>query len=248
MLNGAAAIHDAEVALPGSTSEDVGAGLFDGTYGSADETGRLFAEAPRPRRGGGDRPRHGARPHAARRATRPTPSAPCCAPRRAADVPVTVHVAIGTDTVHMHPACDGAALGAATHRDFLRLAALVEGLDGGVYVNVGSAVVLPEVFMKAVAMVHNARAAESPGADPIRITTGQPRHAASLPPARERARAARRRRASTSPGHHELNVPLLRLAILGGAAPVGGGGVSPRPLADVLARARRAAPRASWAT
>jgi len=216
VLNGAAAIHDAEVALVGSTSEDVGAGLFDGSYGSAEETGRLFAEASeravREDLGFGtalgrtllDRsPAHAER------------SVLCAAWQ--AGVPVTVHVAVGTDTVHMHPACDGAALGTATHRDFLRLAGLVEGLDGGVYVNVGSAVVLPEVFMKAVAMVHNARHAEESDAVPLRITTGNLdmlRHYRPKVNVLERPAV----QGFEITGHHELNVPLLRLAILQAAA------------------------------
>ena len=211
-MNGAAAIHDAEVALHGSTSEDVGEGLFEGTYGTADETGRLFADASARSRGGSEglgtalgrlllaaKPKHAGI------------SVLCEAARR--NVPVTVHVAIGTDTVHMHPACAGADVGAATHRDFLRLATLVEGLEGGVYVNVGSAVVLPEVFLKAVAMAHNAR----PGKR-IRITTGnldmnrhyRPRVNVLERPAEHGYDVA---------GHHEITFPLLRLAILAALAP-----------------------------
>jgi hypothetical protein len=121
---------------------------------------------------------------------------------------VTVHVAIGTDTVHMHPACDGAHVGAATHRDFLRLASLVEGMDGGVYVNVGSAVVLPEVFMKAVAIVHNADPSRR-----VRITTG---NLDMLRHYRPRVNVVQRPAVTgyDIAGHHEVNVPLLRMAIL----------------------------------
>jgi len=220
VLNGAAAIHDSEVALQGSTSEDVGGGLFEGTYGNADDTGCLFAEAAARAVGEGlgfgtalgrlllerDAPNAGL-------------SVLCEAARR--DLPVTVHVAIGTDTVHMHPACDGAAVGAATHHDFLRLAGLVEGLDGGVYVNVGSAVILPEVFLKAVAMVHNARAREHPGSPPLEITTG---NLDMLRHYRPRVNVLERPAAHgyDIAGQHEYVVPLLRLAILeaaeGGAA------------------------------
>lgn len=216
VLNGAAAIHDAEVALIGSTSEDVGAGLFDGSYGSAEETGRLFAEAAgcAASEGIGFGTALG-RALLERDPPQVERSVLCMAYR--AGIPVTVHVAVGTDTVHMHPACDGAALGAATHRDFLRLAGLVEGLDGGVYVNVGSAVVLPEVFMKAVAMAHNARHAESPEAPPIRITTG---NLDMLRHYRPRVNVLERpaMRGFDLAGHHELNLPLLRLAILHAAA------------------------------
>jgi hypothetical protein len=211
VLNGAAAIHDAEVALLGSTSEDVGEGLFDGTYGSADETGRLFAAAAA--RASKDGTGLGTALGAELRDRRP-PNAPASVLCRASEkgVPVTVHVAIGTDTVHMHPACSGADVGAATHRDFLRLATLVEGLDGGVYVNVGSAVVLPEVFMKAVAVVHNARPHPR-----VRIVTGnldmnrhyRPRVNVLDRPAVEGHEVS---------GHHEIVLPLLRLEILRAAA------------------------------
>jgi hypothetical protein len=207
VLNGAAAIHDAEVALLGSTSEDVGEGLFDGTYGSADETGRLFAEAAA--RAVAEGTGLGTALGAALLARKPPNAAAsvlCAAAGKG--VPVTVHVAIGTDTVHMHPACSGADLGAATHRDFLRLATLVEGLDRGVYVNVGSAVVLPEVFLKAVAVVHNAR--PNPR---VRIVTGnldmnrhyRPRVNVLDRPAVEGHDVA---------GHHEIVLPLLRLEVL----------------------------------
>jgi hypothetical protein len=108
----------------------------------------------------------------------------------------------------MHPSCDGADVGDATHRDFLRLASLVEGLDGGVYVNVGSAVVLPEVFLKAVAVVHNANPAAR-----VRVTTGNldmNRHY------RPRVNVLERpaERGFDVAGHHEITVPLLRLAVL----------------------------------
>lgn len=212
VLNGASALHDVEVALVGSTSEDVGAGLFDGSYGSAEETGRFFAEATA--RAVSEDIGFGTalgRTLLDRDPPQAERSLLCAASE--AGVPVTVHVAVGTDTVHMHPACDGAALGAATHRDFLRLAGLVEGLDGGVYVNVGSAVVLPEVFMKAVAMAHNARHAEDPDASPIAITTG---NLDMLRHYRPRVNVLERpaTRGFDLAGHHELNLPLLRLAIL----------------------------------
>jgi hypothetical protein len=217
VLNGAAAIHDAEVALRGSTSEDVAAGLFEGRYGASDETGRLFAEAAR--RAVEEQVGLGtalARSLLERDPEHAALSLLCQAGR--AGVPVTVHVAFGTDTVHMHPACDGAHVGAASQRDFLRLASLVEGLDEGVYVNCGSAVILPEVFLKAVALVHNARAGEGHADARIRIRTGnldmlrhyRPRVNVLDRPAVEGFDVA---------GHHELTLPLLRLAILVAAAP-----------------------------
>jgi len=112
----------------------------------------------------------------------------------------------------MHPACDGADVGAASHRDFLRLASLVEGLDGGVYVNVGSAVVLPEVFLKAVAIAHNARAAEG-HSGALAITTG---NLDMLRHYRPRVNVLERPAAKgyDIAGHHEIVLPLLRLAVL----------------------------------
>jgi hypothetical protein len=190
----------------------VAAGLFDGTYGSADETGRLFADAARRAvaEGIGLGTALG-RLLLERRA--PLADRSVLAQAAAANAPATVHVAIGTDTVHMHPACRGADVGAATHADFLRLATLVERLDGGVYVNAGSAVVLPEVFLKAVALVHNARGAEAPR---LRITTGnldmirhyRPRVNVLERPAEKGYDVA---------GHHEILLPLLRVAILAAA-------------------------------
>jgi hypothetical protein len=215
-MNGAAAIHDAEVALVGSTSEDVAAGLFDGTYGSADETGVLFADGARRAReeGIGFGTALG-RLLLERRA--PLADASLLAQAAAAGVPVTVHVAVGTDTVHMHPACRGEDLGAATHGDFLRLATLVERLDQGVYVNVGSAVVLPETFLKAVALVHNAPAASGARRErPLRITTG---NLDMLRHYRPRVNVLERpaEKGYDVAGHHEILVPLLRLAVLAAA-------------------------------
>ena len=207
VLNGASAIHDAEVALVGSTSEDVGGGLFEGSYGNADETGRLFADAAaRAARDGLGFGTVLGRMLLEARAPNAALSVVCMAAQRG--VPVTVHVAVGTDTVHMHPACRGADLGAATHGDFLRLASLVERMDGGVYINVGSAVVLPEVFLKAVALVHNITPERR-----VRITTGnldmlrhyRPRVNVLERPAEQGFDVA---------GHHEISLPLLRLALL----------------------------------
>lgn len=132
-------------------------------------------------------------------------------------MPVTVHVALGTDTVHMHPACDGAAVGATSHRDFRLLCTLVEGLDGGAYVNVGSAVLLPEVFMKAVAVVHNANPDRR-----VAITTG---NLDFLRHYRPRVNVVERPavKGYDLAGHHEILVPLLRAAILEKAAAARGG-------------------------
>lgn len=155
-LNGAASIHDFEIALAGQTSEDVEAVLPDGRFGAAEETGREMNTAI----AAGARDSIGMGEALGRRldaiAAAEFASASLVLQAWRATVPVTVHVAIGADTPHMHPVADPAAIGSATHRDFRLLCSLLSGLnDGGVYLNVGSAVVLPEVFLKAVSAVRN---------------------------------------------------------------------------------------------
>jgi len=155
-MNGAASIHDFELGLAGQTSEDVEAVLPDGSFGSAEETGREMnqAIALAQAKGIGMGEALGERLAAI---ANPAFAGACLlfqAWRR--KIPVTVHVAIGTDTPHTHPQASGAAIGAATHHDFRLFAALVRELNaGGIYLNVGSAVVLPEVFLKAVSAVRN---------------------------------------------------------------------------------------------
>jgi hypothetical protein len=152
--NGAAVIHDFEVALVGATSEDVDESLGPGRFGMADETGRVLNDAIE----SGTRSGMGIGQAVAMwLADRKPPFAHLSVLTAAArlNVPVTVHVAIGTDIIHMHPAASGAAYGEGSLRDFRRLAANVAKLAGGVYLNCGSAVVLPEVFLKAVALARN---------------------------------------------------------------------------------------------
>jgi hypothetical protein len=152
--NGAAVIHDFEVALVGATSEDVDESLGPGRFGMADETGRVLNDAIE----SGTRSGMGIGQAVAMwLADRKPPFAHLSVLTAAArlNVPVTVHVAIGTDIIHMHPAASGAAYGEGSLRDFRRLAANVAKLEGGVYLNCGSAVVLPEVFLKAVALARN---------------------------------------------------------------------------------------------
>ena len=153
-MNGAGCVHDLELALMGATSEDVGPALDDGSFGMARETAdalngaiaRGAAEGLGMGEAVGREILGGRYPHKQR-------SILAAAARRG--VPVTVHAAIGTDIHHMHASADGAALGATSHRDFETLAGLVATLEGGVYLNVGSAVILPEVFLKALALARN---------------------------------------------------------------------------------------------
>ncbi|MBY0522346.1 MAG: hypothetical protein K2R98_03070 [Gemmataceae bacterium] len=154
VLNGAAAIHDFELAFAGKTSEDVSSTLASGKFGMARETADAFALASRT--GAEHETGLGAAlgkhldaigcPH-------PDQSLVLAAHR--AGIPCTIHVALGTDIVHMHPHVSGAALGEASMIDFRRLCSVVSTMQHGVWLNLGSAVVLPEVFLKAVSVVHN---------------------------------------------------------------------------------------------
>lgn len=155
-LNGAAAIHDYELAAFGGTSEDVEAGLEDGSFGMAEETGsemnRAVAEAAKREAGLGE----GLAQALALRNGLPGGQASVLLAAQRHEIPITVHVSIGADFIHQHPSMDGAALGATSHRDFRRLAAALSGLDGGgVVLNLGSAVLLPEVFLKALTVARN---------------------------------------------------------------------------------------------
>jgi hypothetical protein len=220
-MNGAALIHDFEIALAGKTSEDVDAGIGGGEFGMAAETGEYVNEiaklATRIRIGYGE-------------AAGQFLTSGIVPARYAADsvlvaaykqrVPVTVHIAIGTDIVHMHPAADGAALGTATHRDFRLFCSLVREMQpGGVYLNWGSAVLLPEVFLKAVSVVRNLGVALRP------ITTAnfdfiqhyRPlQNVVKRPTASPRDLSGPESRGYAITGHHELLLPLIAAALASG--------------------------------
>jgi hypothetical protein len=207
-MNGAASIHDFEIALAGHTSEDVEAVLPDGSFGSAEETGRGMNEAIR--RGVADGLGLGESLGQALVGLETTDSLLLNAYRNS--TPVTVHVAIGTDTPHTHPAADGAAIGAGTLRDFRLFCSLTAGLnDGGVFLNVGSAVVMPEVFLKAVSAARNV------GHPLQRFTTV---NLDFLQHYRPRVNVVQRPHAESGgrgyalTGHHELMVPLLAAALI----------------------------------
>ena len=215
-LNGSAAIHDFEIALAGQTSEDVEAVLPDGRFGAAQETGRETnrAIADGDRRGLGIGEALGLWLEGAAAPGHAASSLLLGAYRNG--TPVTVHVAIGTDTPHTHPAADGAAIGSATHRDFRLFCSLVTELhDGGVYLNVGSAVLLPEVFLKAISAVRNL------GHPLAGFTTAnfdflqhyRPRvNVVERPHAASGGASGGKGYAIT--GHHELMVPLLAAALI----------------------------------
>jgi hypothetical protein len=154
VLNGAAAIHDFELAVAGKTSEDVAATLASGQFGMARETADAFAVASRA--GADNDVGLGAAlgKHLDQLGCAHADCSLILAAHRAG-IPCTIHVAIGTDIVHMHPHVSGAALGQATMTDFRRLCSVVASMHQGLWLNLGSAVVLPEVFLKAVSVAHN---------------------------------------------------------------------------------------------
>ena len=153
-LHGAGAIHDFELCYQGETSEDVQRGLDDGSFGMVEETGQRMnaALAAGVARGWGAGRALG---EAARAAQYPNLALSILATAAELDLPVTVHIAVGTDIIHQHPTTDGAVLGTATYRDFQTFAAVCAQLEGGVVLNVGSAVILPEVFLKALTIARN---------------------------------------------------------------------------------------------
>ena len=153
-FNGAGAIHDFELALTGQTSEDVQHGLDDGSFGMADETGRLMnralAEGVQQGIGAGR-----ALGQAILTGKFPNKELSILHQGVVSNIPVTVHIAVGTDIIHQHPTTDGAVLGEASYLDFQKLAAVVAKIEGGLVINIGSAVIMPEVFLKALTIARN---------------------------------------------------------------------------------------------
>ena len=213
-MNGAGAIHDFELAYAGSTSEDVGPALEDGSFGMAHETADFVngaaADAALGGLGFGE-----ALGQAILDEGLPNAGLSITAAGARLGIPVTVHVAIGTDIVHMHPSASGAAIGEASLTDFHRFAARVERLEGGVYLNAGSAVILPEVFLKVLAMARNRRKGL-----PRRFVTA---NLDFIPAYRPLTNVVRRPTAGGGTGyqitgHHELLLPLLFTAVREGLA------------------------------
>ncbi|HEV8304296.1 MAG TPA: hypothetical protein VGQ25_05005 [Gemmatimonadales bacterium] len=211
-MNGSAAIHDFELAAYGGTSEDVAAGLGDGTFGMAEETGREMNAALA--RGAGGNRGAGEALSEYLRARKDLPGREVSVLLACAElnVPVTVHAAVGAEIIHQHPSADGAALGATSHRDFKRLAGGLPDLhDGGVVLNLGSAVMMPEVFLKALTIARNLH-----GGKPTNFTAcdcDMQRHYRPRVNVVERPTLAGGRGVQLT-GHHELLFPLLSWAVL----------------------------------
>lgn len=207
-MNGSASIHDFEIALAGHTSEDVESVLPDGRFGAAEETGHEWNRALSRDAGIGEALGR-TLGHLASEAHAP---ASLLLQAWRARVPVTVHVAIGTDTPHTHPAVNPATLGAATHSDFRLFCSLVAAMsDGGVYINAGSAVVMPEVFLKAVACVRNL------GRELRNFTTVNLdflQHYRPRVNVVERPHAGSGGNGYSLTGHHEIMIPLLAAALI----------------------------------
>jgi arginine dihydrolase ArgZ-like protein len=208
--NGAAIIHDFEVALVGATSEDVDEALGPGQFGMADETGRLLNAAIADGVAAGLGIGQSVAAFLARKAPQHARSSVLVAADRLR-IPVTVHVAMGTDIIHMHPNASGAAIGEGSLRDFRYFVSNVGRLERGVYLNCGSAVVLPEVFLKAVALVRNR------GIPLAGLTTVNMDFVRSYRP---QTNVVSRPTADTGRGyslvgHHEIMIPLLAAAVKG---------------------------------
>ena len=211
-MNGSAAIHDFEIARFGATSEDVAAGLERGTFGMAHETGSemnaAFVRGMREQRGMGESLGLALdeAPHLA------NPELSLVLNARRSGVPLTVHAALGAEIIHQHPAANGAAIGDTSHRDFRRLAhSLVRIDDGGVVLNLGSAVIMPEVFLKALTIARN-------------LHDGKPQHFTTVDldmqrHYRPRVNVVQRPTMQSGKGyeitgHHEIMVPLLAWAVV----------------------------------
>jgi len=210
-MNGACIIHDAELAMVGHTSEDVPAQLGSGRFGMAEETGRILNRAiiSGAAKGLGIGQAVGAM---LREEKFPHLRYSLLARAFELEIPVTVHVAIGTDIIHFHPSADGASIGKASHLDFRIFASMISRLEGGVFINLGSAVIMPEVFLKALSLVRNL------GSEVKNFTTV---NMDFMQHYRPMANVVHRPtmeggRGFSLVGHHEIMFPLLAAAVIEG--------------------------------
>ncbi len=208
-MNGACAIHDIEIAMWGKTSEDVEEGLKRGEFGMAGETSEFFDSASARcldhRMGLGE-----ALGRELTDRDAPNPEVSILAAATSTGIPLTVHVAIGTDIVHQHDGADGRAIGQGSLTDFRRFASEIAGLNGGVVLNIGSAVMLPEVFLKALAMARNT------GGDLGEFTTANFDMYSHYRPSANVVRRPRALGGTTFEflGHHELLLPVFFASVL----------------------------------
>lgn len=208
-MNGAGIIHDSEIAIAGQTSEDVDAALGKGQFGMSEETGRGVNDAITEGVGRGLGLGQSVVEWVGKTAPAHADVSVLAAAARL-NVPVTVHVAIGTDIIHMHPAASGEAIGAGSLRDFRYFTSHVGRLAGGVYLNVGSAVMLPEVFLKAVSLVRN-RGISLDGLTTVNMDFLK-MYRAETNVVRRPVKGVGQGYSLT--GHHELMLPLLSAALL----------------------------------
>ena len=209
-MNGAGIIHDFELALMGHTSEEVDDEIDAGRFGMAEETGSILNEAIVLGHQSGQGLGEAVGCYINRAKARfPNRATSLLATGARLGIPVTVHVAVGTDIIHMHPAADGAAIGGTSLLDFRRLAAVVSQMEGGVYLNIGSAVVLPEVFLKTVSLGRNL------GHPLSNITTVNMDFLSHYRPLTNVVRRPTQKggKGYSLIGHHEIMLPLLVAAV-----------------------------------
>jgi len=208
-LQGAGIIHDAEIALIGETSEEVADTIKDGRFGMAEETGKLLNTAIKQGAAQG----LGMGEAVSKKLTELNPpyaEYSLLIQAYKLGIPVTVHIAIGTDIIHMHPACSGKAIGEASHLDFRRFAALITKLEEGVFLNIGSAVILPEVFLKSLSIARNL------GYNVNRFTTANLDMISHYRPLENVVKrpTATGGKGYSFIGHHEIMIPLLARAVV----------------------------------
>jgi len=210
--NGSVAIHDYEVARWGATSEDVEAGLVDGSFGMAEETGREMNEAITAGAAAGMGMGEALGHALSQRDDLAAPERSILLQAYRRNIPIGIHAAVGCEIIHQHPAADGAAIGSTSMRDFRRLAAHLPRLnEGGIVLNVGSAVVMPEVFLKALSMSRNVEDGSPRNfdtADFDMIRHYRPRMNVVLRPTRTGGG-----KGYQITGHHEIMIPMLGWAV-----------------------------------
>ena len=211
-MNGAGIVHDFELAYMGGTSEDVDKEIGSGKFGMAEDTGRILNNAIKTgvKKGLGLGRSVGEK---IARSRFPHKDLSILAAGARLDIPVTVHVAIGTDIIHMHPQMDGALTGKGSQLDFQLFVSVVESLEGGVFLNIGSAVIMPEVFLKAVTLARNLNKGK-----PKKFTTVNMDFTQHYRPVTNVVRRPTMNggRGISLTGHHEIMVPLLYAAIVEG--------------------------------